>query len=48
MFCHMEILGTRSAYLNHLSEKHNVYLGKPENLVFIDKLLDKIEEKIRK
>ncbi|KAK0081599.1 hypothetical protein PV326_007603 [Microctonus aethiopoides] len=32
MFCRREFSGFRVEYLNHLSEKHNIQLGKPENL----------------
>lgn len=46
MFCRREFSGFRIEYLNHLSEKHNIQLGKPENLVFVDKLLDKIQNNI--
>ncbi|RLU27523.1 hypothetical protein DMN91_001327 [Ooceraea biroi] len=46
MFCHMEFYGSRAAYIKHLYEKHNLHLGKPENLVFLDELLDKIESTV--
>lgn len=46
IFCKAEINGTRADYIHHLSQKHNVQLGKPENLVFVDELLDKIESSI--
>lgn len=46
MFCRMEFHGSRAAYVKHLYEKHNLHLGKPENLVLLDELLDKIESTI--
>ncbi|XP_034943253.1 zinc finger protein 277 isoform X2 [Chelonus insularis] len=46
MFCRMEFNGLRATYLKHLSEKHNLQLGKVDNLVFIDKFLNKIQYNI--
>lgn len=46
MFCRMEFSGLRITYVKHLAEKHNLYLGKPDNLVFIDEFLDKIQTTI--
>lgn len=48
MFCRMEFHGSRAAYVKHLYEKHNLHLGKPENLVLLDELLDKIESTIER
>ncbi|XP_063989668.1 zinc finger protein 277 isoform X2 [Diachasmimorpha longicaudata] len=48
MFCKMEYSGLRSNYLKHLVDKHHIQLGKPENLVFVDKLLDKLQNNIDK
>lgn len=48
MFCKMNFSKSRLTYIKHLSEKHNFYLGKPENLVFIDELLDKIQQSIER
>lgn len=48
MFCRMNLHGSRAAYIKHLYEKHNLYLGKPENLVFLDELLDKIQNNIER
>lgn len=47
MFCHIEFCGSRIAYIEHLYQKHNLYFGKPENLVFLDELLDKIQNNIK-
>lgn len=38
--------GTRHGYLKHLSQQHNLQLGNPQNLVFVDRLINKIEEKL--
>lgn len=38
--------GTRQGLLRHLSHQHNLQLGNPQNLVFIEKLVNKIEEKL--
>lgn len=37
---------TRRDYLEHLFEKHFLHVGKPENLVFIDDLIDSIQDKL--
>ncbi|XP_003490408.2 zinc finger protein 277 [Bombus impatiens] len=46
MFCRTEFSGLRITYIKHLAQKHNLYLGKPDNLVFIDEFLDKIQAAI--
>ncbi|XP_076632951.1 zinc finger protein 277 isoform X1 [Colletes latitarsis] len=46
IFCRMEFSGLRITYVKHLAQKHNLYLGKPDNLVFIDEFLDKIQNTI--
>lgn len=48
IFCRTEICGSRAEYIKHLYQKHNLYLGKPENLVFVDEFLDKIQNKIER
>lgn len=48
MFCRIEFCGSRTAYIEHLYQKHNLYFGKPENLVFLDELLDKIQNNIKR
>lgn len=48
LFCRHVEKGSRSDYLTHLSYQHNLQLGRPDNLVFIDRLVDKIEEKLNK
>lgn len=48
MFCRMEFCGSRTVYIKHLYQKHNLYFGKPDNLVFIDELLNKIQSTIER
>lgn len=43
LYCRDVIEGLRSMYLEHLLTKHFLQLGKPENLVFVDELLDKVK-----
>lgn len=38
------ISGTRHGYLGHLSTQHNLQLGNPQNLVFIEELIEKIDK----
>ncbi|XP_021927401.1 zinc finger protein 277 isoform X2 [Zootermopsis nevadensis] len=47
LMCRLQFIGCRADYLCHLSLLHNLQLGRPENLVFVDELLDLIELKIR-
>jgi uncharacterized C2H2 Zn-finger protein len=47
LFCRSDpIEPTRYAYIEHLFAKHFLHLGKPENLVFIDELIDYLEDKL--
>lgn len=46
LFCKLIIEGTRLEFLQHLSEKHNLQLGNPQNLVYIEELIEKIAGKI--
>lgn len=46
LFCRQVIEPTRSEYIKHLSTHHNLQLGKPDNLVYIDKLIEMIEAKM--
>uniref|UniRef100_A0A336MJW3 CSON001678 protein n=1 Tax=Culicoides sonorensis TaxID=179676 RepID=A0A336MJW3_CULSO len=46
LYCRDIIKGTRSMYLEHLYSKHFLHLGKSENLVFIDELIDTVEAKL--
>lgn len=47
LYCRNDIQPTtRYGLIEHLYGKHFLQLGKPENLVFIDELIDKLEEKL--
>ncbi|KAL1130611.1 hypothetical protein AAG570_011853 [Ranatra chinensis] len=46
LFCRKDVMSSRAEYINHLSIKHNLQLGQPDNLVYIDKFLSIIEAKI--
>lgn len=48
LFCRHVSSGTRATYLNHLYEKHNFHIAKPDNLIFIDDLVDLIASKLEK
>ncbi|XP_067633574.1 zinc finger protein 277 [Eurosta solidaginis] len=43
LYCRDVVTGLRSDYLEHLFNKHFLQLGKPENLVYIDELLAKVQ-----
>lgn len=45
LFCRLNFEGKRRDYLKHLSEQHNLQFGSSDNLVFVEELLDVIEEK---
>ncbi|XP_032519099.2 zinc finger protein 277 [Danaus plexippus] len=46
LFCRLVSNDTRANYLNHLYEKHNFHIAKPENLIFIDDLVNLIANKL--
>lgn len=46
LFCRDSIEKTRNDFLEHLFSKHFLQIGKPENLVFIDELIDMIQGKM--
>ncbi|XP_023171134.2 zinc finger protein 277 [Drosophila hydei] len=48
LFCRTVIKGLRADYLEHLFEKHFLLVGKPENLVYVDELLDQLENNLNK
>ncbi|XP_026495750.2 zinc finger protein 277 [Vanessa tameamea] len=48
LFCRYVSNGTRANYLNHLYEKHNFHIAKPDNLIFVDDLVDLIASKLEK
>lgn len=43
LYCRDIIKPTRRAFIEHLFQKHFLQLGKPENLVFIDDLIDQVK-----
>lgn len=46
LYCRDVITGLRSLYLEHLFNKHFLQLGKPENLIYIDELLGKVQDNL--
>lgn len=46
LYCRREVEPTRYQFVEHLFSKHFLQLGKPENLVYIDELIDFIEDKL--
>ncbi|XP_041982388.1 zinc finger protein 277 [Aricia agestis] len=48
LFCRFVSHSTRASYLNHLYEKHNFHIAKPDNLVFVDELIDLLASKLEK
>ncbi|KAI5700931.1 hypothetical protein M8J75_004371 [Diaphorina citri] len=46
MFCRHDMGPTRVHYINHLSEFHNVQLGAPDTLVYVDKLLAVVQRQV--
>lgn len=44
--CRDVISPTRACFIEHLFEKHFVILGRSENLVFIDELIDNVQDKL--
>lgn len=48
LFCRYVSTTTRASYLNHLYEKHNFHIAKPDNLIFIDELVNTVAQKLDK
>lgn len=46
LYCRDVITGLRTLYLEHLFNKHFLQLGKPENLIYIDELLGKVQDNL--
>lgn len=46
LFCRDVVKGTRKHFIEHLFCKHFLQLGKPENLVFIDELINTVQLKL--
>jgi len=47
-FCRQEFEGSHSKLLDHMTFDHNFSIGQPNNLVYVDTLLDLLEEKLEK
>ncbi|XP_004931818.1 zinc finger protein 277 [Bombyx mori] len=48
LFCRYTSNTTRVHYLSHLYEKHNFHIAKPDNLIFIDDLINTLDSKLEK
>lgn len=48
LFCKLNFEGTRADFVGHLESQHNLQLGNPQNLVFIEDLVEKIDENLNK
>lgn len=48
LYCRDVVGPTRSAYLEHLFSKHFLQLGKSENLVYVDELIETVQDKMDK
>lgn len=46
LYCREVVQSTRADFLEHLFSKHFLQLGKSENLVFIDELIETVQEKM--
>ncbi|XP_018562000.1 zinc finger protein 277 [Anoplophora glabripennis] len=47
LFCRLEFEGTRHGYLEHISMVHNILLGNPQNLVYIEELVEKLDKQMK-
>lgn len=47
LYCRDVVKGLRSDYLEHLFQKHFLQLGRPENLVFIDELIEIVQNNLQ-
>lgn len=47
LFCRKHFTGNRSVLLNHLMDQHNFLIGSPDNIVFINELLDHLEQMLK-
>lgn len=48
LHCRDVVTPTRASFIEHLFAKHFLQLGKSENLVFIDELIDNVQDKLDK
>ncbi|KAG8185750.1 hypothetical protein JTE90_000733 [Oedothorax gibbosus] len=47
IFCKKPFTGNRSVLLDHMMEQHNFLIGAPDNIVFINELLDHLEQMLK-
>lgn len=47
LFCRKVVEENRAVLLNHMAHDHNFSVGRPDNLVYVDELLDLLEEKLK-
>ncbi|KAF5282854.1 hypothetical protein FQA39_LY17475 [Lamprigera yunnana] len=47
LFCNLNFEGKRGDYVIHLLHLHNLRLGNPQNLVYMDELLQRIEDNLK-
>ncbi|KAJ3651862.1 hypothetical protein Zmor_017869 [Zophobas morio] len=48
LFCKLDFEGKRVDFIAHLENHHNMQLGNPQNLVYIEELVEKIAETVDK
>lgn len=48
LFCRKFCTENRATLLNHMAYDHNFSVGRPDNLVYIDELLDILEDKLKR
>ncbi|XP_077487991.1 zinc finger protein 277 [Amblyomma americanum] len=48
LFCKKIFTENRATLLNHMAHDHNFSVGRPDNIVYVDELLDVLEEKLKK
>lgn len=46
LFCRLQYEGTRLGFIEHLSEQHNLILGKVQNLVYLEELVLQLEQRL--
>lgn len=46
LFCRDQISGSLYLFFDHLIQKHNFSIGRPQNLVFVEELICKIDDKL--
>ena len=48
LFCKEECTGNRSILLLHMAKDHGFHIGQPDNIVFIEELLDLLESQLQR